>query len=286
MATSQELQPSATLDLKQVYEPYHTLVYFAPEVRQAFKDLGMKGYWMGYFASRAAPMGQVPAEVVIATFYNFAPGMVRRAIPEAWQLAAPEQILAARLEAADAALRRLLGELAESAAMSKAAELARQAAAGGELAGRALFAGHAALPWPRQAHLALWHATTLLREYRGDGHISALMAEGLDGLESHIAFTASAAVPRFRGFSDEEWVAAERRLAARGWPNPDATLTAAGQAGRQRVERRTDELALAPWQRLGAAGCARLRELVQPLSQRVIDQDGLTIPNDMMVAWP
>ncbi|GCE23397.1 hypothetical protein KDK_71970 [Dictyobacter kobayashii] len=147
-------------------EPYHAMIYFAPEARAAYSAAGLKGYWMGYFASRAAAMGPVPASVVTATFYNFHPAMVARAIPDAWRLSTPEQILSARLGAADAALRRLLGETITSFELTEAAEIARTAAEACTVAGRPLFAGHAALPWPDQPHLVLWHATTLLREFR------------------------------------------------------------------------------------------------------------------------
>src|SRR5215471_21360041 len=109
----------------QTLEPYHAMIYFAPEARQAYADAGLKGYWMGYFASRAAAMGPVPAEVVTATFYNFHPHMVARAIPDAWRFSTPERVLAARYQSADAALRRLLGEQIASVGLAEAAALAR-----------------------------------------------------------------------------------------------------------------------------------------------------------------
>ena len=87
--------------LWRVFEPYHAVVYFAPDVKSAFEDLGLPGFWRGYFASRAAPMGPVPAEVAIATFYNFHPAMVRRAMSETWARAAPAAVTAARVRLAD-----------------------------------------------------------------------------------------------------------------------------------------------------------------------------------------
>src|SRR3954447_19206804 len=90
-------------------EPIHTLVYFVPEGAERYEALGVTDDMRGYFASRSAPLGVVPAEVVVATFYNFSPTHVAKAIPSVWEVTAPQQVLAARLEVADAALTRLLG---------------------------------------------------------------------------------------------------------------------------------------------------------------------------------
>src|ERR1041385_2781020 len=89
-------------------EPIHAGAYFAPESKAAFEQAGFKGYWMGYFASRAAPFGEASAELVMATFYNFNETMVRRAIPDAWKLSSPARALEVRLELADLTLRRAL----------------------------------------------------------------------------------------------------------------------------------------------------------------------------------
>jgi hypothetical protein len=122
---------------------------------------------MGYFAGRAAPMGAVTADVVIATFYNFQPELVRSCIPAAWTFAAPATILEYRLPAVDAALRRALGDaILAGPEVAEAASLARTAASAARPEGRALFAGHLSLPWPDEPHLELWHALTLLRAPR------------------------------------------------------------------------------------------------------------------------
>ncbi len=159
-------------------EPLHGLVYFAPEATAAYSALGL-GAEQGYFVSRSAPMGAVGAATVVATFFNFEPGLVHRCLDGAWDIAAPDAMVAARLAVADDALRRMLGDAVHSGEMDRAAELARAAA---EVAcrrpqGRTLFAGHAALDWPGPSHLVLWHAQTLLREFRGDGHIAALLVQ-------------------------------------------------------------------------------------------------------------
>jgi hypothetical protein len=231
---------------------------------------------MCYFASRSAPMGAVSAGVTTATFYNFNPALVARHIPRAWGLAAIDDILAARLRAADRSLRRLLGDdVAMSAEVHEAAELARAATVGLSPQGRPLYAAHAELPWPTEPHLALWHAVTLLREYRGDGHVAVLLRSGLSGLDALITHTATgrgftvAAAKATRGWSDEEWSAGEARLREAGLLD-DAGLTAGGVELRESIERATDELAATPWITIGPDATARLIELGRTLSRQLL----------------
>jgi hypothetical protein len=255
-------------------EPFHGLVYFVPEAAEAYGSLGIEGR-MGYFASRAAPMGPVPAEVVIATFYNFHPGLVRSAIPEAWRIANPERIIEARFDVVDRALRRLLGEAATSTEMEEASSLAREAADACRPEGRVLYAGHASLDWPDAPHMVLWHAVTLLREFRGDGHVAALVGAELDGCEALVTHAASGAIGvdvlrRSREWPQGEWDAASRRLRDRGLLAADGTFTDEGHRVRAWVEERTDGLAQRPWEALGAERCARLRELVRTWSRTIV----------------
>lgn len=274
-----------------VLEPIHAMIYFAPEARELYTAAGLKGYWMGYFASRAAALGAAPAPVVTATFYNFAPRLVERAIPDAWRFSTPDRVLAARLEAADRALRRLLGAEVTSAHVTAAADLARRAVEGCPVEGRPLFAAHLGLPWPQEQHLALWHAATLLREFRGDGHVAALLLAGIDGCAAHVAVAAAGVVSRDtlqpnRGWSDEEWAAAQARLTARGWLDADGQLTPAGQAARSALEEQTDRLALPPWDRLGLDACTRLHELARPLTLQIVAAGGIPSPNPVGVPLP
>ena len=271
-------------------EPYHAMNYFAPEVRTASTAAGLKGYWMGYFASRSAALGPVPASVVTALFYNFHPRMVTRALPDAWRFSSPEQVLEARLQGVDLALRRLLGEQAASVEVAEAAELAREAAIVCPLEGRALFAAYHALPWPTQPHLVLWHAATLLREFRGDGHVATLLAEGIDGCEAHLLLVGAGNISRAmvqpdRGWSDEEWGAAQRRLVDRGLLDDSGQFTSAGKSLHQLIEDRTDQLALPPWQHLGERA-ARLIALMRPLSTKIIDEGGVPVPNPIGAPQP
>ncbi|HEY6623656.1 MAG TPA: hypothetical protein VIX85_07485 [Acidimicrobiales bacterium] len=260
-------------------EPLHGMIYFVPEAAEAYAALGITGT-NGYFASRAAPMGAVSAEVVISTFFNFKPDLVHAAIPSAWETATPEDLITARLSAVDKAYRRLLGDdLVESDAMGRAAELARVVAdhATTRLEGRPLCAGHARLDWPDQPHLALWQAQSILREFRGDGHIALLVIHELSGIEALITHGAGGDVPlallrSTRGWSDEEWAAAEASLRRRGWLSGDtgeATFTEWGAVQRQEIEDETDRLAAAPYAKLGDEGCAELRSLTRPWSTAV-----------------
>jgi hypothetical protein len=278
------MEPVMARKMWRTLEPYHGIIYFAPEATAAYEALGVMGF-DGYFASRAAPMGPVPAEVVVATFFNFNPAIVHHAIPAAWQAATPEQLLEARLNAAADTLRRAVGDLLDGPGVTRAAELARVATAACTPAGRPLYAGHASLPWPEEPPLVLWHAITLLREYRGDGHIACLVEAGLDGIDALVFHAASGDVPRgalqgSRHWDDAAWGAAVAKLGDRGWVQPDGSFTEAGAVLRQQIEDRTDALALPPWEALGEGGCDELRSLVRPLSKAIVAGGTFGLPGE------
>jgi hypothetical protein len=273
-----DVEPIVARKTWRTLEPLHGVIYFAPESAERYAALGVDGQ-AAYFASRSAAMGPVGADVVIATFFNFNPDLVRRAIPAVWRTAAPDKILEARLEAADTVLRRVLGDAVASPEMSRAAELARVAAGAAceHVEGRPLFAGHAGLDWPDEAHLVLWHAQTLLREYRGDGHVAVLTASGLTGLEALVVHAATGDVPAealkaTRAWNDEQWAAGVESVRSRGWlvDGDELRLSAAGAAHRQEVEDSTDRLAVDAYRALGEDACAELRGLTRPFSQAVV----------------
>jgi hypothetical protein len=230
---------------------------------------------MPYFASRSAPMGAVSGGVTAATFYNFNPAMVAKHIPRAWTLAAPADVLAARQRGADRALRRLLGDAIDSAELIELAELSREACLPLRPEGRPLYAAHAGLDWPDEPHLVVWHAATLLREYRGDGHLAALLDAQLSGIEAIVTHCATGrgftedSAKLLRGWSDEQWTAAKAGLAQRGLMQGDA-LTEAGIALRTAIEGRTDRLDEAAWLHLGDSRTARLIELGKSLTRIVV----------------
>lgn len=272
-------------------EAYHAVVYFAPEKKSAYDEAGLKGGWMGYFAGRAAPLGAASADLVTAIFYNFHPAMVRRAIPDAWSFSTPQRVLDARLTLVDASLRRLLGSAAAGPALADAAEACLRAAEACDPGGRPLFAANAALPVPDEPHLRLWHAATMLREHRGDGHVAALVCAGLDGCEAHLTLTATGGARRgelqpYRGWSDEEWDAAAERLRRRGLLYEDGAATPAGRELRTWVEDRTDELALRPWVEAGSETAERALELLEEPVRLVLDGGGVPFPNPMGLPDP
>ncbi|WP_159943497.1 MULTISPECIES: hypothetical protein [unclassified Nocardiopsis] len=271
-------------------DSYHTPVYFAPETETAYREAGFKGYWMGYFASRSAALGPAPADVVTAAFYNFAPARVARAIPDAWTLSSPRAALTARASVADQVLGRVLGELTHSPDTARAAEAAVAAVHACPRAGRTLFAAHAALPVPDQPHLALWWAATALREFRGDGHIAALMAAGVDGCEANVISVALGTAPQrqrdLRGWTEQEWDQARERLRERGWLTPHGTLTDLGRTERERVEATTDRLAAPALAPLGPHGTDDLTRLLEPLAERILASGVLPFPNAMALPRP
>ncbi|MFG3406521.1 hypothetical protein [Streptomyces sp. NPDC048142] len=274
-------EPARVRQMWHLLEPLHAVLYYAPE---AFEEAAALGYdteerWAGYFAWRAAPLGALgaaDAREVVRTFHSFAPAMVDRHVPAVWATAGPEAVLAARLRAVDRSWRALFGDRVEGPEFAEAAALARRAAeaARGPRAAEAASPGiarglgvaNSALSWPRAPHLTLWQAATVLREHRGDGHIAALTAAGLDPVESLVSFAAvGAAAPEVfasRGWSAQEWGAARLRLRERGLLAADGTATDAGRELRAKVELRTDEEAAAPWRALGEPGRERLAELL------------------------
>lgn len=248
--------------------PLNAAVYFAPDLATELAPYGIDDPQAVYLAGRSAALGAVSAGTVTATFYNFSHRLVSRFLPEMWEFASPETVLAARLRAVDTMLRRLLGEeTVESDRMREAADLALHAAGGCARAGRPLYAAHADLPVPDDAHLALWHAATLLREHRGDAHIAVLLHAELDPLEALVSHTASGRgmspkwVLASRGHNAQDWAAAQDRLRDRGLLDTEGELTDQGLALRKQLENETDRLDRRPYEQLGAEGVARLTEL-------------------------
>lgn len=251
----------------------HAVTYFAPEARTALEGLGFRGFWMGYFAARSAPFGIVPTEVVTAAFYNFAPERVAKALPAAWEITSPSDALDARQDSAVGALRRYGVTDDEAGA---AAELAEKAARNATLDGRPLFAANVALDWPDEPVARLWHAATLLREQRGDGHVAVLATLGVSGRESNVLHAAAGRVPRemimrSRDYDEEQWDHYSQRLARRGLLDGDGALTDAGRDLKQRIEETTDRLALSALDVLDDDEVERLFRALTPITRKVVD---------------
>lgn len=229
--------------LWRAVETIHDVVYFAPDAQARYEALGLKGYWMGYFVSRAGALGTPPAEVVTATFHGFAPDRVRRAIPDGWALADREAVLAERLAIARDALTPVLqpydaGSLADRLGL---------VVDGLDLAGKPLAAAEASLPVPSSTNDpvgALWRRATVLRELRGDCHVAVLVAEGLGGDTANVLQVATGRAQErqrsLRGWTEDEWAAARGRLQSLGWIGDDGTATLSGRSTRDRLEDATD----------------------------------------------
>lgn len=273
----------------QLTEPLHAVVYFTPEARSATDAAGLRGFWMGYFASRVAPLGPVGPEVAVATFYGFHRARAERALPDAWHFAAVDAVLRARSDGAAAALRRLFTPI-DPAAIDEAAELAWAASQYADTAGRVLGAGNQALARPDESLAALWQATTTLREHRGDGHVACLLAAGVSPVGGHILKIAageadSDLLRAARGWPDDIWNAEVIALRERGWIEPEGKLTGAGAAIRDAVEVGTDRAASVPWDRLGTERTERLQVLLKPMVDRVRDAGIMPQPNPIGLSF-
>lgn len=277
-------QPQTARRLFDRFEPVHALTYFAPEPLAAFEHLGYRGFWMGYFAGRSAPLGPVPAEVITAIFYGFSPAHVERALPAAWDFASPADALRAREESTVAALRRC--GVAADADVETAARLLAKAARSAPLDGRPLFAANLALPWPEEPLAMLWHAATLLREQRGDAHVATLAALGISGRDSNVLHCAADRVPRdflliSRRYDDDEWRSCTARLVARGLVDATGALTDAGAAFKQDIEDTTDRLALAAFDALDDGELRELFRTLTPITRAVVAGGDIPVATPM-----
>ena len=287
-----------------LFEPVHAISYFAAEAKDAFEQAGLRGFWRGYFAGRAAPLGPTGPAPVIATFCSFAPVMVTRALPAVWDLISPADALVVRETGAVASLRRLLGlgpgdQIPDyiGAAASRLADAAEDL----DIVGRVLGAANSALPVPDGPLARLWQAATVLREHRGDGHIAALVAADIDGCESvvlrvgvdlatggrgHVAVSAGRDwIQRARGWTDEEWAAATVRLADRGLlkdaGEQASPATDEGLALHRSIEEATDRAAARPWARLGSSRVTELADLLAPITAACVAE--VPFPNPVGV---
>ena len=252
-----------------LFEPIHAVTYFAPEARSAYEQAGLRGFWRGYFAGRAAPLGAASAAVVTASFFNFAPAFVARAIPGVWELLTPETALRIRLAGATEALRSLFD--GREVDVDGAADLLWRAIGELDFSGRVLAAANVALPVRQDGLARLWLAATVLREHRGDGHFAALAAADIDGCEA-VALRCCLNLRRedlqpVRGWTDEAWDEALSRLVGRGWVGGDGELTSAGRQAHAAVENATDWAAARPWARLGPDATAEIANVLTPLAK-------------------
>jgi hypothetical protein len=275
--TTAAIDPRAGRRCHNALNSLHATLYFSPDLGKELGALGVTHPRAVNFAVRAAAMGPVGPGTVTAAFYNYKYELVARHVPAVWETAAPERILHARARAVDTTLRRLLGEdTVVSQDMAQAARLALRAAEACTRSARPLYSAHADLPVPEEPHLAYFHAATLLREHRGDGHLAVLMSAGLDGLEAVVTHTATGKgmTPKWvfttRGWTQEDWDAAAGRLRERGLLDEAGELTERGVALRAEIEAETDRLDRGPYEHLGAEGVALLTELGTGFARRAL----------------
>jgi len=253
----------------------HSTIYFADDLDRELTGYGIRDAMAAYLVGRSAPLGAVSPGVVTAAFNAFSPALIAQHFPAVWSSVTPDQAVALRLRAADRVLARLLGEsVLASSEMAEAADLAMTAATAAQRPGRPMYSANRDLPVPEPAHLRLWHAATLLREYRGDAHVVALGYAELDGLDALVSHCASpsgmpkALVMAKRGWTEADWSTSQRRLRDRGLMDDTGVLTRAGLRCREDIEQATDRLSRLPFRRLGAARVERLHDIVHRLVDR------------------
>jgi hypothetical protein len=276
MLTGHAAERSWTVDAARrmwvLYEPVHALTYFAPAALAAAHGLG-NSFWARYVAQRAAPLGDVPTAVVVAAFGGFAPDRIADARAGVAPDVTPTRALEVRLAGVDAAFGDL-AEAPDAAVVAEAADLAWEAAQDCEDAGRVLGAANRALPRPGAPHLALWQATTTLREHRGAAHLAALAVHGVGRVASHVLKVAAGESPGRdlrlgRRIPVDAWSAALARLVGRGLvtgPDDGPALTPEGAALHAAVEDATDRAAAGPWAALGPERTERLATLLEPVT--------------------
>lgn len=287
------MEPTATPARRfwEAIEPIHALVYFAPEPAEAARKIGLRGFWMSYFASRVAPLGPLAAKAVAAVAYGFAPAMAERAVPDAWKFADPAAVVVARIAGAAADALRHRMDRPEITSLGELSGLLWEAIAGCRFEGRPLAAAWSHLPRPEDPVESAWLAAAVLREHRGDGHVLAAVGAGLRGLDATVTFVATGAITReiiqpTRGWDDDDWQQSSRRLQASGQLGRGGRLTRMGGALRREVEDLTDRLAAAPVERLGETGVKRAIDLAAPVSRCLIDNGVVPVPNPIGAPRP
>lgn len=267
-------------------EAIHDVVYFSPEAKARYEAIGLKGYWMGYVASRSAALGTPSASLVTAVFHGFAPSLIARAVPDAWRLASRDDVLATRLVLA----REALAPATTDVDVAQVARELTQVVAGLDLAGKPLAAAHADLPAPDDDLGRLWHAATIIREYRGDCHVAVLTAAGLDGAAANALAVANGLAPAeqrsVRGWTQDEWDRAVGRLGTRGWVDASGTSTDTGRAARAQIEDTTDRVCAAGLDQRATGRAITVETSVVGLARALEQAGAISYPNPTAVPRP
>lgn len=270
-------------------EPYHAVTYFARDAVGAYPDAGVTGFWRGYFAGRASPLGRVGAGAVTAIFYGFAPEFVRRAVPSIWDSMPPDRAVATRLQGIDQSVRADIGLEPVLAAALRVLPILRLPS-DLDTAGRPMFAANAELDVADEPHLALWQLATLLREHRGDGHVAALVTNGVGPAEAHLLRLATtgvdpASIQPYRGWTEGDWAMAAERLHRDGWIDHSGAVTARGRDVYRRVESATDGAAAAFIAHLDESDALAIVDAMRPVLAHLVRRV-IPYPNAMGVPEP
>jgi hypothetical protein len=270
----------------QGIEVIHDVVYFAPDIRERFDAIGLKGWWMAYFASRSAALGTPGPRLVTALFYGFAPPMVERVLPDAWAMADRGAILDTRFQLARDALTPAVADLD----IDPLATVLETVVDGLDFAGRPLAAAHASVDRPEDAVGRLWWAASVLREYRGDSHIALLTTNDLDGTEANALAVADGRAPErqreARGWTEDEWAAAFTRLERRGWVDTGQAITPDGHAFRTQLEDDTDRVSSASFTDEMHALAEAAEDSLVDLARAIKASGAVTFPNPTATRVP
>ncbi|MEV8017043.1 hypothetical protein AB0O76_11985 [Streptomyces sp. NPDC086554] len=281
------LTRSRTLWLRT--EPLHAVIYFEEGCRAMGRALGLKGFWMGYFAARTAPMGPVEPGAATAALGVFAPGMVARALPSAWQYAHPGRIVEERAAHSARALRSLVPDIEK-----RVAELVPPLAAMVEDApspARPLFTANREVSERTDPVQRLWQLATCVREFRGDAHVAALADHGLDSCEALVLAAATdrvdpGTIRQDRGWSEQEWAEAVDRLRGRGLLDGEGHITEHGRTERELIEDATDRLSARLLRPLGARDADTLLAALEHPVRQILAAEVLPFPNPIGLPRP
>lgn len=267
----------------EALEPLHVVAYFNPSIRSQCRNTGLSPM-ARYLAGRGAPLGNVSGASVAAMFYNFNPSAVAPAWAEA-KAYGLHRTFAMHLDAIEQTLDAAFGPLVEHPALTQLADRFVQIGGNLNYAGRPLAAAWATTLTTEASHpphLRLWLALAPLREFRGDGHVAALVQAGLSDVESVVFHESPHPDPSLRrrtlgtafartsrAWSEQEWTMAQSSLGARNLLDSDATISTSGCRLYAALEDTTDDMASGVFEGVPDAG-----ELVsgcRPFVKAVID---------------
>lgn len=230
--------------LRDAIEPLACQAIWSPEAAEDYAALGLDDYLAAYVWQRTAALGVPPTALAVTALGVFAPDLVGPVYEKGVAALSRADVVRIRLDAPGRTLRRELGNA--DAEAGRAVALLRRGIDAAETTARPLFTGLRADPWPQDPLAALVHACNLLREHRGDSHLAACAAAGLDPVQSNVltelwcGFDLLTYTPS-RGWSGERMDAAVASLRARGLVEGDG-LSGEGLRFRGELEATTDAM--------------------------------------------